>query len=249
MTKKYDTSLFIFRRDLRIIDNTALIQASKESKKVIPLFICTPSQLSDKNKYRSSNSIQFMIESLYDLDSSISDVDGKLIVTYGDEIPILKKILKSHSYEAIYINEDYTPYAIKRDKSIKNFCKDSNIKLHKYTDILLTDCLELRTLSSDKPYNVFGQFYKRAQELDIPKPNRYNIDNLSSFKISGWNIKSIDKYLLNKEYYEINENISVDGGRNSAKKILKNKNKKKKKIKKKLKIKSFFGWPGAFQHQ
>ncbi len=36
---KYQTSIFIFRRDLRLTDNTGLIHALAESREVIPLFI------------------------------------------------------------------------------------------------------------------------------------------------------------------------------------------------------------------
>ena len=35
----HKTSLFIFRQDLRIIDNVGFSQACKESEQVIPLFI------------------------------------------------------------------------------------------------------------------------------------------------------------------------------------------------------------------
>ena len=35
----YGKSVFLFRRDLRISDNTGLIEASQASKTVLPLFI------------------------------------------------------------------------------------------------------------------------------------------------------------------------------------------------------------------
>ena len=52
-------SLFVFRRDLRLDDNTALIQALTDSDEVIPCFIPDPRQL-ESNEYRSLNTIQFM---------------------------------------------------------------------------------------------------------------------------------------------------------------------------------------------
>ena len=44
----YNLTLFIFTRDLRLIDNTTLNLALKNSKKVIPIFILNPSQLNEK---------------------------------------------------------------------------------------------------------------------------------------------------------------------------------------------------------
>ena len=72
MKKEYQKSLFIFRRDLRLEDNTALINALKSSECVIPCFILDPRQVENKNnQYKSNNALQFMIESLRDLDRQL----------------------------------------------------------------------------------------------------------------------------------------------------------------------------------
>ena len=45
-------NLFIFHRDLRLIDNTTLIQQLKEYKEITPIFIFTPEQIDPtKNDY------------------------------------------------------------------------------------------------------------------------------------------------------------------------------------------------------
>jgi hypothetical protein len=44
LTSKYEKALFLFRRDLRLKDNTRLINASKASETVVPAFIFDPSQ-------------------------------------------------------------------------------------------------------------------------------------------------------------------------------------------------------------
>jgi deoxyribodipyrimidine photo-lyase len=62
----YGKSIFLFRRDLRISDNTGLIEASQASKTVVSLFIFDPRQ-GARNPYFSPNAFQFMIESLEDL--------------------------------------------------------------------------------------------------------------------------------------------------------------------------------------
>ena len=47
---KYKISLFVFRRDLRLYDNTALISALENSEKVICAFFLNPKQLEIKSK-------------------------------------------------------------------------------------------------------------------------------------------------------------------------------------------------------
>ncbi len=55
-------NIFIFHRDLRLIDNTSLIKQIKTYKKVTPIFIFPPAQINPKiNKYFSHHSVQFMI--------------------------------------------------------------------------------------------------------------------------------------------------------------------------------------------
>ena len=71
--------LFLFRKDLRLHDNLGLINLSKLCTKIIPIFILDNYQIdiTEQNKYyRSNNAIQFMCESLLDLNKQL---DNKLI--------------------------------------------------------------------------------------------------------------------------------------------------------------------------
>ena len=68
-------NIFIFHRDLRLHDNTSLIKMLKDNKKIIPIFIFPPEQIDPKkNKYFSHNSVQFMIESLHELNKEIKKI-------------------------------------------------------------------------------------------------------------------------------------------------------------------------------
>jgi deoxyribodipyrimidine photo-lyase len=66
--------IFIFRRDLRLSDNLGLIKLSHEVDIIIPVFILDKKQIK-KNKhnkhYFSSNVVQFMCESLVDLNNQL----------------------------------------------------------------------------------------------------------------------------------------------------------------------------------
>ena len=112
-------SLFVFRRDLRLEDNTALIQALTESDEVIPCFILDPRQL-ESNDYRRLYAIQFMFESLRDLNSELLKNDSLLYLFKGKSEQIISQLLDQ--VDAVYLNRDYTPFSIKRDDSINNSC-------------------------------------------------------------------------------------------------------------------------------
>ena len=103
-------TIFIFRRDLRIEDNTTLNYLLKNYDNVIPLFIFTPEQVKN-NKFKSDNAIQFMIESLHNLDNELKKYGSRLHVFYGKNRKILKRIMKKVDIECIGYNKDYTNYA------------------------------------------------------------------------------------------------------------------------------------------
>ena len=80
-------NIFIFHRDLRLIDNTSLIKQVKSFKKLTPIFIFPPAQINPKmNKYFCHHSVQFMIESLKELSTEIGNSGGKLYFFKGDNL-------------------------------------------------------------------------------------------------------------------------------------------------------------------
>ena len=100
MATKFENGLFIFRRDLRIQDNIGLNLATEQCKNIYPIFVFTPEQVTDKNKFKSDNAIQFMIESLDDLQSNISKQGGVLNTFYGENETIVKRLISKWKIDA-----------------------------------------------------------------------------------------------------------------------------------------------------
>ena len=220
--KKFTNSLFIFRRDYRIYDNYGLNECCKNSSNVYPIFIFSPDQIDDKkNIYKSNNAVQFLVESIEDLQEQIQDKHGILGIYYGQNIKVLKKIIKEKDIDSIYVCEDYTPYSIERDKQIKDFCLDNDIIFNSIEDIMLYP--KNKVLSNDqKPYTTFTHYKNKAKELfNIPKPQ--NLKN-NEYKFSKQRI--ITKHIIDKtkmnSFYNKNNNIKVNGGRKLALDIFKN---------------------------
>ena len=78
----YNKSLFIFRRDLRLQDNNGLNEALRLSKQVLPCFIFDPRQI-ETHSYQSQPALQFMLQSIADLDQQLQDVGGNLTLYKG----------------------------------------------------------------------------------------------------------------------------------------------------------------------
>lgn len=199
-------TIFIFRRDFRLYDNIGLNYAIQNYQNIIPIFIFTPEQITNKNTFKSNNAIQFMCESLQQLDKDLKSKNSKLHVFNGDNIEILQKINKKITITNIVFNKDYTPYAIKRDNEIKDFCEKNNINLVMTEDYLLD---EMGTfLKKDLlPYTVFTPFKNNAMKFKIQKPQKIKIKNL--IKKNSLPESSIIKYIKNN-------NILVNGGRKNG---------------------------------
>jgi deoxyribodipyrimidine photo-lyase len=210
-------NLFIFHRDLRIIDNTTLIELGEE--KIIPIFIFNPIQIDKKkNKYFSNNSVQFMIESLRELDKEIKKYKGNLSYFYGDDIKILKEIIKEYPIKKIGFNYDYTPFAKQRDERIINFCKKNKIEYIVKEDFPLYDILNNQTLKKDgTPYKVYTPFKNHVLTLDIRKINKYNKFNFHKKIKNKYTIDDINSFYQNNS--KINSNGGTSNGLNILKKI------------------------------
>ncbi len=171
MEKKFERSLFIFHRDLRLEDNTGLNQALALSKQVVPVFIFDDVQIGDDNKYRSNNAIQFMIESLEDLAKQCKQYQGKLYFFHGDTQDIVAKLIKNYGIDAVISNVDYTPFAQYRDKQLATLVRKHGATWLSYHDALLTYPGQV-VKNDGKPYTVFTPFFKRASTYDVPEVQR-----------------------------------------------------------------------------
>ena len=211
---KHRKSLFIFRRALRLKDNTGLIKALKNSKKVIPCFIFTPEQIKN-NEYKSKNAIQFMIESLLDLEEQLKKKGGELYRFFGKQDEIVERLIKQKNIDAVYVNRDYTPYAQSRNEKIKKVCKKNNIKFVSNNDYLLIEPEHIET-GSGTPYKVFTPFYKKAKQKNIDKPEPNHHTNYYKGKVDFEKNKTIYNEILPEK----NENLFTNGGRTEAVKIL-----------------------------
>jgi deoxyribodipyrimidine photo-lyase len=235
-------ALFLFRRDLRLNDNTALINLCENDSvsQILPIFIFDPFQIvqTPQNKsYRSLPAIRFLMESLDDLQSSIQEtLNSRLVYFYNNPIDVLNTIYKQYPFEIFAFNRDYSQYSFKRDQQIIDWCNQHNIQIitddaDLYSDSL-NDDLTLHQMKqyipdSGKPYVIFGAFYKRAVKLAKPIVQEWKKKYQSKFlgfpKKKKWRTeftKNIHSFYLN----DIPQNYSpvAQGGRQNALQILHN---------------------------
>ena len=187
--------LFIFRRDFRCIDNTALLRACKECEQVYTVFIFTPEQVTSKNKFKSDIAVKFMISSLNELKRDISVLGGKLVTLYGENTDCVSECIDTWKIDAVYWNKDYTPYAKKRDSKLKILCNKKNIAIYEEEDYYLHPPGTILT-GSGSSYLKYTPYMNKAMALGFDTPSKQHISFLSK---STKHIASYEITLTNAE--------------------------------------------------
>lgn len=109
-------AIWWIRRDLRLTDNAVLqaaLDAAGAAGSVIPTFLIDPtfSRSSPRRK-------DFLYEGLHALNKDLSARGSYLVIRSGKPFDSLRKLLVETKAEAIFAEEDFTPYARKRDEKI-----------------------------------------------------------------------------------------------------------------------------------
>lgn len=216
MASTFSKSLFVFRRDLRLVDNTGLLKALEESKEVISCFIFDPRQVEQSNSFGSNNAIQFMLASLAQLNQELAKRKSRLYLFYGLPHEVIKKLIVQEKIDGVYTNRDYTPFSLKRDELIKEVCIKNKAEFIACNDLLLHEPEQIKSGNGD-PYSIFTPFYKKASQLLVVQPREIARHNFYNKTIKH----SHDKEIFKKILPTFNEHIHVKGGRKEGRALLK----------------------------
>ncbi|MEN9880065.1 MAG: hypothetical protein RIQ55_711 [Pseudomonadota bacterium] len=160
-------ALVWLRRDLRLTDHAALYHALRRHARVYVAFLFDRDILA--RLPRNDRRVEFIRESLVELDAALREVGGALIVRHGlprVEIPELARAL---GVGAVYINRDYEPTAVLRDDDVAKTLAFDKIEFHSFKDQAIFEMDEVLT-QAGKPFTVFTPYknawYKKAALSD-----------------------------------------------------------------------------------
>lgn len=152
-------NIFWFRRDLRIEDNTALFHALQSEHPILPIFIFD-SAILEKLENKVDARVQFIHDSLLDIQTKLVAIGSSLEVLHGTPIEVFKILLTKYSIEKIFTNNDYEPYATERDITVKNLLEKNNATFISYKDHVIFEKEDV-VKDDGKPYTVFTPFSRK----------------------------------------------------------------------------------------
>ena len=147
-------SIWWIRRDLRLMDNPTL-QTALNFGEILPVFVVDPHFGGDSVTRRH----RFLLNGLRVLDADLRSRDSCLIIRRGKPHSVLQNLLVESGAQAIFAEEDFTPYARKRDEAIAT-C----LPLKLIQGQLVHHPLEIYK-SNGKPYAVYTPFRKAWKSL------------------------------------------------------------------------------------
>ena len=203
-------SIFWYRRDLRLEDNTGLFEALNENENVLPIFIFDDSILDELPE--DDARVNFIYESLSKINKQLNNHKASLQILKGQIDDVWEKLVTTYDIQKVYLNKDYEPYAIKRDQKIKEFLNSKGIEMKTFKDQVIFEENEI-VKADGKPYTVFtpykrkwlekftkvnlnlianfDNFYKKI--IDFPTLNQLGLKN-SPLKVKNYSLKNVSTY-------------------------------------------------------
>lgn len=210
-------TIFWFRRDLRLHDNTALIEAFENETNVQPIFIFDDKILSELPK--NDPRVNFIYDELKKIHEKISLKGGALQIHKGEPLEIWRNMIAENNIDAVYFNHDYEPYARKRDKAIYELLKTKGIKIVHKKDQVVFEKSEI-TKDDGNPYTVYtpykNKWLKKYQDNPISVKGEPDFKSLYQIKYNfpSKNELGIVPSEIEVKSFSLNEIETYDESRN-----------------------------------
>ncbi len=108
------TNIWWIRRDLRLQNNPTLKEAIVNTQQLLPVYILDLNLLKKDAPRRH----RFIFQALDSLNQSLLSVGSRLLIQSGEPALVLQQLVSLTGAEMIFAEEDYSPYARKRDQQV-----------------------------------------------------------------------------------------------------------------------------------
>ncbi|MGK4592508.1 cryptochrome/photolyase family protein [Amycolatopsis sp. w19] len=166
MTREAPVVLW-FRRDLRLGDHAALLEASKHSKHVLALYVLDDALLKPSGAPR----VAFLHGCLKALDDQLG---GRLMLVKGDPVKEVVKAAREVGAATVHVSADTGPYGRRRDDEVEKALAEHDIAwVETGSSYAITPgrITLRRSKSADgDPYRVFTPFYRAWVRHGWPRP-------------------------------------------------------------------------------
>jgi len=155
-------TVFWFRKGLRLHDNPALVAALEGCTTLYPVFCLDPWFVSSGKV--GTNRMRFLLESLRDLDTSLRELDSRLIVLQGNPKEELPRIFGEWDVQRLAYETDIEPYAKSRDGEINQLAATAGVELVTRVGHTLCDPDALLRRAGGTPTTTYSSFLNHFEQ-------------------------------------------------------------------------------------
>ncbi len=161
------TAVVWFRRDLRLGDHRALLEALAGHAEIVPLFVRDPALLHGPAASRPK--LARLDAALTALDRDLRARGGRLIVREGDPRIVVPAVVREAGADVVHAHRDVTPAASRRDDAVG---REVDLRLH--AGQLAADPDEV---GDRRVFTAFHRAWEQARDhgSPLPAPDRIRV--------------------------------------------------------------------------
>ncbi|MCR3750837.1 cryptochrome/photolyase family protein [Lentzea californiensis] len=171
------TSIALFTRDLRVHDNPVL-HAATAADRCIPLFVLDDAIVS--SAFFNANRAAFLSDCLADLDRSLRERGGELVVRRGKLVDEITRVVRAHDVTEIHVAADVSRYARRREEALETLGADLHV--HDQS-INAVPPLSLTPSGGGDHFAVFTPYFRRWETVHrrgvLRAPGRLTVPEIS----------------------------------------------------------------------
>lgn len=172
-------SVFWFRRDLRLEDNTALNLALSSGLPVLAIFIFDENILGDLSP--DDARVSFIYERLQSINKQLNELGSSVKIFIGEPVRVWTEIILQFEIKNVYINKDYEPYAINRDAQVKALLVQHGAHVFECKDQVIFEESEI-VKDDGRPYTVYTPYKKKwLQQFHQPSNEPMKLPGTAPF--------------------------------------------------------------------
>jgi deoxyribodipyrimidine photo-lyase len=142
-------TLLWFRRDLRLHDLPALLDAAADDQEVLACYVLDPRLKATSGPRR----LQYLYDALRDLRDGL---DGRLFVTRGRPDERIAAVARAIGATSVHVSADYSPFGCRRDDAVRDALGDVPLEASGSPYLVSPGRV---TKGDGTPYKVFTPFY------------------------------------------------------------------------------------------
>lgn len=151
-------SLVLFTADLRVHDHPPL-RAAAEAERVVPLFVRDPAV--DGAGFAAPNRLAFLADCLHDLDASLRERGGRLVLRTGDLVATVCAVADEADADEVHLAADVSAHAQARERRLRRALEERGRRLHVHDTVTTAVAPGAVTPAGSDHFAVFTPYFRR----------------------------------------------------------------------------------------